>query len=69
MLHSRLVVKTYPEKINSLLEDEHPDSYDSLNGACSELPTSEPSPFSSKKAMYSQNEEVSTNTCLFICLG
>ncbi|XP_067941344.1 autophagy-related protein 2 homolog A-like isoform X2 [Watersipora subatra] len=55
----RVVVKTRPVKVNSELEDGHPDSFDSMqDGPFSEIPVSELSPFSGKKAMYSQNEEL-----------
>ena len=55
----RLVVKQYPLK-QSVLEDvmEEPvPATDPLNGAC-QLGKTQPSPFSSRKVMY-ENEEVS----------
>ena len=77
---SRFVVTIFPQAHSSVLEEEISDmddllmQNDSLNGAC-QFVKPPPSPFSSRKAMY-ENEEVilhscsaHTNACLVWCCG
>jgi len=60
----RLVVKQYavkPSALEDVMVESAPPPTDPLNGAC-QLGKTQPSPFSSRKVMY-ENEEV---TCLLL---